>query len=457
MQKLHLHKRFYTLVFLLVMASLGYGQERLGLRIGNYSGIHGAMFNPALPSESPLKWEVSLFSGGAFFEQNYMYFEKTSIARLIKAEAEQIFRSPRKFSGLGTAEAHGPSFMFKVKDHTFGFFAGGRAWANINRADGDLNYDNVRDSVIFIGNIQPFTAGVMAWGEVGLNYSHEIMKTSFFTITGGINFKFLLGLDGAHLWNKNRFDMLKTDDGVRFVDPKVRMAYASNYNDEGYEYNGFNGYGAAVDIGVTITDNDAITAKRHHYWKLGLSLLDFGFIRFSKDAHVHLLDSEDTLTFSRDGFQNFNTLDDVAITTNLEVLNSFDPRGTEVKNSFGMWLPTAAAVYMDYALADYVYITGAATIPFAFRHPSVRRKGMFSITPRFEMSYIEIGVPVVMFQYRYPRIGTYLRLGPLTIGTDNLNSFILPGRLDGSDFYISLKFHGKLKEKRMNPGRCPEF
>ncbi|MEZ5022530.1 MAG: hypothetical protein R2728_04580 [Chitinophagales bacterium] len=53
---------------------------------------------------------------------------------------------------------------------------------------------------------------------------------------------------------------------------------------------------------------------------------------------------------------------------------------------------------------------------------------------------------VSLYRWNDLRVGTYLRMGPLTVGTENLNSWVIPGRLEGSDIYLSLKINSAMFE-----------
>src|ERR1041385_6152393 len=67
-----------------VIAMQGFSQEQLGLRLGNYSGINGTLFNPAFNVNSPLRWDINLIPGGAFVENNYVFIKDASVLKIIK-------------------------------------------------------------------------------------------------------------------------------------------------------------------------------------------------------------------------------------------------------------------------------------------------------------------------------------------------------------------------------------
>jgi hypothetical protein len=58
-------------------------------------------------------------------------------------------------------------------------------------------------------------------------------------------------------------------------------------------------------------------------------------------------------------------------------------------------------------------------------------------------------MPLILYDYKYPRIGLSIRLEGFTIGTDNLGSYLSARDFTGSDIYISYKIN--LRNDGKNP------
>ena len=56
-----------------------YSQDFLGMRIGNYAGVHGLTINPAINVNGPKQIDFNILSFGMSFESSYIYLEKSNI------------------------------------------------------------------------------------------------------------------------------------------------------------------------------------------------------------------------------------------------------------------------------------------------------------------------------------------------------------------------------------------
>jgi len=59
--------------------------------------------------------------------------------------------------------------------------------------------------------------------------------------------------------------------------------------------------------------------------------------------------------------------------------------------------------------------------------------------PRYETKWFSAIVPVEFYEYQHVNVGAALRVGPLTIGSDNFLSWVAKGKLEGSDAYVGLR------------------
>ena len=73
--------------------------------------------------------------------------------------------------------------------------------------------------------------------------------------------------------------------------------------------------------------------------------------------------------------------------------------------------------------------------------PAVERGNLLAITPRYESRWISAFLPISIYNYQKVQIGAAVRLGFLTIGSDDLGGFIGKSNLNGMDFYAGLKIN----------------
>ena len=110
----------------------------------------------------------------------------------------------------------------------------------------------------------------------------------------------------------------------------------------------------------------------------------------------------------------------------------------------------AVSVQFDAPIAKNLYVSGTAVVGMRFKGNAVERSDLLAVTPRYENRWFEFGIPVSIYRWKDIRMGTYVRLGPLTIGTETLNSWLIPGQLEGSDIYFALKINSGMFNKASN-------
>jgi len=439
-------------------------QEQLGLRLGNYSGVQSLQMNPAWQVNGPLKWDVNIVAGGVFEHQDYLYGQKASMLKLLSNGGEFITSDNSAIGSDGSTAVNGvpfyfeennnydfhhnafvmaPSFMVNMRQHSFGMYLNARTWSSGYNLDGDLGYATLIDSAIFLGNIDPFQVGIMNWGEIGVTYATNIKTGRKIEINAGATLKFLLGIDAVGIRNKQGTDVIRMDDQIALGSTELEMAYASNYTDESYDFKR-NGFGVATDLGVTFVRPENRNGNKRYKWKVGVSLLDIGRVSYKKNTFAYSYSTTDSSYFNTAQFEDVRDPDDL-----IEAINNSGNTTSAVltDNKFGMWTPMALSVQFDAPLVKKLYLSGTAVVGMRFKSNAAERSDLLAVTPRIEGRWIEFGVPLSLYRWKELQLGSYVRLGPITIGTETLNSWFIPGSLEGSDIYFALKIHSGMFKK----------
>ena len=474
-------------LFLIGSNSNLFAQERYGLSNSLYAGENGIWLNPASMVNSPFKWDLNILSLDIYTDNNYLYLSDANIPKLYKNKGkipvlvnnhanEQIsgimlyerdnnYRRTLHLNGM----VQGPSLMVSFKKWSFAFHIAERFGVSLTGLKKNaaklffegLTYEPMQNIDI---NVPSFRLNALAWTEFGVSAGREIKNDNKRLIKAGITYKYNRGNFGAYLLNQ----------GVRLFVPSDSIIIFNELNAD-YGYTNFGtsplsavGQGHGLDLGVSIEKKiikhdykcpNFCDKKRNVYyaWKLGASILDFGYIKFDNTANTYEI---------RNGYAEWTNLgslsanDFASFDTSISDHFYNSPKPNVISHTFTSWLPTAISIQADYNIGYNFFINGTVVqrIPH-FGAPGIDRVNSLAITPRFDHRRFGIALPIVLYGYVNPRIGLAIRLNNnIIVGTDNLGSFI-GHNLSGTDIYVSLKVNvlkkcKKSKEKKeFDPGR----
>jgi hypothetical protein len=453
-------------VALLALPAFVFAQQQLGLRLERASGQYGAVLNPAQIAFMPHAWEVSLLQADVFFANRYGFLKNSSVFEALRrrdrivvagespgenpppadALVLDFYRTGGGLYAAGQARIAGPGVAFRFgESHVLGLTLAVRSGFSTYRVPEALRYDRLEDPEAFEAvDVPAFGAGLLAWGEVAVPYS-RLFADGDVVWALGVTPKLLLGLEGAFARADAQFQYTpERGDTVAFADARWQYALTTG-NAAVVEGNGafrprVNGLGAAVDLGVAWSmpagDGDAET---DYAWKLGVSLLDLGVIRFRREAERHALRFDTVIDVSSAQFPT-DDLDALIAEGSRAFLGTAE--SSRQGRAFTAVLPTALSVQLDYRVRPSLYVGGVVVQRLPLGAFGLRRPNTLAVVPRFERRWWSVSVPVVLEEWRALRLGLAARLGYLTLGTDNLLSFVGQPRLTGSDFYVGLKIDG---------------
>jgi len=464
-----------------------FAQENIGLKLGNYAGINGALLNPASTANYPLTWEFNIASAGAFLETNYAYFTRNENGNPISAL--QVIKNRENIKILGDNDQAflpsdiifqfrsyvvdtyrrlylnttvvGPSLLIRKNQHSFGIFTRARTIISGQRIDNDLaypNFDRVAEGVDIIS--VPFKIGGMSWAEFGVHYGVSTDNTSI-----GINARYLQGYDAFFFNNNEEIEFQKLSNALSFPEGDFTYGFATNYDVETGEYNfQKNGMGGAFDIGFEYWagGND----DKNYFFKIGASLLDVGLIRFNKNTQQHQL-TEDNFDVIYDEFRNVNDEQEAVELLSQQVFGSNST--TYQKDKMSVWLPTSFSLQLDVQPIKNFYLNAIFMHRIRLEGPMIERQNSLSFSGRLETRWFELIMPMTIVNpLGEGGVGLACRVGPLTVGTDRLETFIAydGSFLNNASIYASLKVRptdliGKNKRNynanTKSSVECPKF
>jgi len=452
--------RVIALLLCLHAALRIHAQQDLGIRSSNYAGIQSALLNPAGMEGQHMQWDVNVASAGVLFDNNYLYIPKgavpilgfKSIIKGIKHQDKFVTRfdpsnPDKRYHFVLASEILGPSFQAKIgNDQTIGFTVAARAYSNIDDFTGHVAqnaYDYMRNKILWNKPFHDNTTRLdgMAWLEYGVYYAATVYRDSRGELAVGLGLKYLQGIGAAYVRNTDLNYTIGDTTQLVFTHSNLdygRTDYDSYRKAGGHEVT--HGHGVGTNIGVTYTR----LGNSNYLYKLGLSLIDAGAIRFDRSASTFHLHTDSA------NFANWYTYD---LTTNQQVDRAIsaafyqgDSTRSHTGNSFKMGMPAALSLQADWNCYDNFFVN--VTVIKGFGHGSgqgVTRPDVYSVTPRYETKWLEASLPFSVIYYGNwrPRLGFAVRAGYLFFGGDAPAGLFKLRNMYGTDFYIGVHFFSR--------------
>jgi hypothetical protein len=421
--------------------------------------------------------DINIVTVDAFFENNYGYIHKEdyNLFQFIGKNPEFPEYGPDTmpfdhYTGKNDKYIYssqlilGPSFMLSYGRHAFAFHTGARSLVSSHGVPYDianfgyhgLSYQEQQNINYTSQNIG---SSAIVLGEVGLTYAVSIRKISMEDWTAGITIKRLFSPGGGY-FHANEIDYIVVNDStinIKNMNAEVGYSLPFDYdqpmNDPDIDYINtdplFKGGGFGFDLGVTSQLKTLSYQKKRfsrfcsqryidYYYKVGVSLLDLGYVNFKNNAQLQSFDdvSEYWMNIDTLNFYNLNQL-----RRTLSDVFYGDPEASNVDNKIKIYLPTAFSIQGDYRIMKKWYAGVVWIHPVRLGKSYVRRPAQIALVPRYETPHLEFSMPLSLYDYKYPRLGLSGRYHILTLGTDDLLGLLGLTDFTGIDFYFSLKIN----------------
>jgi Family of unknown function (DUF5723) len=457
-------------------------QAQLGLRTDNYAGIQSLSLNPAsIAASYPLGWDLNLFSGGFNAGNNILFVKDAHIFTVKnnwKAAAPvaalklwfkgtpslyyDFYNDDRpKFFAM-TAEAMAPSFALNLESgHSFGVFGQMRAQMSGYRLPHIANRYRYmtypEDSII---HLEPFKMAGMVWGEIGFNYGRQFELNDHY-ISIGLTIKKLWGYQSFYVENRGDTRMTKLyTDSLRADAAFIEGGITTSAQSAPYQPTGT---GFSADFGAVFIPNGTPTDYKIKY---GISLHDLGNIRFTDSAEWHTYDNNNI--HKAQPFKSFKNIDKKnmiqSTLRNLDrmFVNADNTTATLKARAYNILLPARLQLFADYRVANLesfgqdgaFFVHGLWMQPIRMAANQTMSDALLAVTPRYETRWWSVSLPISVYNWQQTRWGLSVRAAFLTLGSDYMSSLFYKGRLDGTDFYMSLKVNpftiGKLGKSSSN-------
>lgn len=459
-----------------VLSIAGRAQDFPGFRSSNYAGVNGVFTNPANAADSRYRWDFNLLSFNGNAGNNNASYKLNKIGDFFNGDSllNQLFPvSNRPANVLVALAVHGPSILFNVNPKTsFAITTRVRGFGNVNDADSKIvNTIREQEGVTYPytnGSTNNMRLGLNGWAEAGLTLGRVLHDQGEHFFKGGITLRYLRGIGNSYAQISNlhgtvvdagaKGKFLTDASGIVGVGAGGINLNADNLSADDFTQSNGNGIGG--DIGLVYEfrpdfekykneDGSWKQNKTKYKLKVGVSLLDFGKIKYNADpANTGLYD----IHIPADKAFYLDELSGKDISEYNDVLKSysqyFTPKATAT--SYKVSLPTTLNIDVDYRIAKKVFINAAGFIstvksnskPFnALYYSSV------SVTPRYESKIFDFYVPVTYNSLSKMNVGAGLRAGPLFIGSGAILSALVD-KSKQMDGYLGLHIGIQHKSKK---------
>lgn len=474
-------------------------QTYIGLNHSNLGGIHQSNLNPANIANSRHRLYFNGLTAGFGFNNDYLKLNfPFPIMNLITGKVPSAYTNPNgslAFSDNWLSEningkpknmnlylqTKVPGFMMTLQK---GFALGFQYKNTVNFQMNDVSeplarlarygIDSSKGGVSYSGPNQfqvgqtfgdnSFTVNINAYGEFAVTLAKTLINTENLVLKIGVTPKLLLGYANAYVKNRGLLIKAAGTDTIEFGETDVEYGYTDiaalqniqNIN-VGMVSQKLQGSGFGYDIGAAFeyknkSMKNVTNQKNNYVFRGGISLLDGGHISYKnkiKNTRITNTGGNKMLVITpqlADAWANSSDQGLKFTDSLMRTIFNVDTSAKTVQSN----MPSTINLQFDYNLFKMFYV--GANISQDLRGKKsigMRKPSYIVLIPRLESRFIEIALPIgMMNDYRNPRIGMYLRVGPVFIGSDNLIGQLRGKEITGTDLYFGLSFGITKKKNR---------
>ncbi len=456
-------------------------QELWGLANSNYAGQMGINLNSASIVGAPYKWELHYLSFGTSVMNNYMYLKNNSqlIRKSITGASISSDNTPDRYIqtdkwAYGSMFLKYPAFIWNAKNFSLAFNTSTRLGFSANKVPYHLakfikegfDYDP-QQQLFYTG--RGMSMALINWQEYALTGGMILRNESDWYVCAAATLKYNYGLNSFFV-NMDDIVYNSSADSLLIVQ-NLDMEYGhASANDGETSIRNIlkkRGVGWGLNYGMQFIKNRndnfyspcSSTKDKPYDYKIGVSLIDIGYIKFSTEARTFNFDKAHTDWFGIDTVK-FNDIGKTDSLLGKQFYGAF--MGARDKREFTLFTPAAFSAQFDYAfgLNFFANLSVIQRIPLV--RYAIKRANQIAFTPRYEKKRWEVSLPISFYEQFKPRLGVGFRYGVLTIGSDMISPLIGLTNSYGVDFYfgLSIKNWGKCGKnhrlKKSNTEKCKE-
>ena len=438
-------------VLILFIAFSCYSQSHIGIVSERYSGFNGTAINPTSFINSPIDQEINLFGIDFQFDSDYGFIKNSSYLDLgdvfsdikvtnpfiddgIDDLSININDSDRPYSILFSTQLNGPSYIFKF-NKTFVFGLGLNQRINISSLEfnSGYNYNNFREenfgNEILFDQTESKLYGAN-WSEIKLNFAYTNNSKSSISQSFGLNFKINIPYISIQANQESPIKMIHRDlDTMVFLNDFKTEISLDDRNPFKRRGSGF-----GFDLGYSIFKKKEYSKDKHAYiYKLGVSVLDLGYLKLNKLSAVHhyeILGPRELDIKEIDGYR------DLSERVYGDANKSF--KG----NSFKLSTPSALSIQFDYNLFRSFYFNTTIINRLTVGNKTLVRPNILNSSLRIEKPKYSFILSSTLYEYEKLMVGLSSRLGPLYFSINNMSNMLFKkDELNHIEFMLGFKIY----------------
>lgn len=472
-------------------------QQTIGLQMGNHNASYAYSLNPAQTYSSKNRFYFNFWGAGVGFTNNFLtYSAPFSLWQLGAGNIPDRYKNNAGKPDFDPSwlalnpntnnwklyyldETYGPSMHFRITRRT-AIGIGIKSVAGMSITGVDKNLGN-----LFRFGLDSSGQGFSGPNGIQVGKNYELSRFSintdkwqewFFSVAGvtrdkgrhftkwGATGKILLGMGAGHLgvnggsYRFNNFNQVELNDlQTTWFHTNDQSATRTLTSPFGMKFDFLEGAGLGADLGFMYENRPKQSRKRFsnpwfncldeddnaYKWRFGASLTDLGFIVYGGQSRmINNKDVSATWNVNRNLVNTYRGFGQDPL--NSVSTGFYDSLNADAANNFVTTTPTALNVQFDRRYRGDLYLginwTHSMKGDYAW---GVRRASFLSVVPRWETEHAEVGVPLTLTRdYTDFNLGVYGRLGPFTLGTDNIGGIVKyasKGSYTGANVYFGIR------------------
>ncbi|UYZ57948.1 DUF5723 family protein [Hymenobacter latericus] len=470
---------------LLLLPELAAAQSSFNTSRSNYSGLGGAAWNPATLADNRYKFQLRLigvdvhatntayrYSGGwnLLVRDVPLEFNKSTL------EARPTDKPQRLSVGLNM---RGPGLLLRLNERN-SLAIGSRVRValqgnHVSPALLQNAVDEFKTKARFADNT--FNLNLNAFAEWNASYARVVLDAGPHFLKAGITGKRLLGVASAYLQSRDLdYEVVTrtaaTGDStlrVHHLDGAFGYSNADAFRDFDLSTarrwltpSNAPGSGWGADLGLVYEYRPDDPAQYRYVDKKGVTRTDHSRSKYKYRVSVAITDVGSIRYRNAVAYNNIRARNLGVSESDIEGINEnnfaerfervLQTRRYQKETSFSAALPTALNLDVDYRVARRLYLNAALSQGLRGSYAAGMRHFSFAlVAPRLETKWLEIATPVSLINnYQTLTYGLNLRLGPLSIGSNDLGG-LLGAKPYGTNVYVELSLLSLTNQRPKNP------